>query len=340
MARATAKHSIGVGVADHAGSAILITVASDGTFLDRRRVELVERGVPVMPHHHDAQGLPIDEGVALVERVRRSARACASARLEELARSLSIESAVIALRVCPTLPGTVAERISEYRAQCVADWVMYRQVLAQAAQRRGWGVHWYDAKRVMSDTASALGRGRFDDLLAKTGAALGPPWQKDQRIAMAAGIAAARAPEGEAENMMKKKKRSAKREGSPAAQIDARIKELGDWRGEMLAKLRALIKKADPDVVEEWKWMGTPVWSHDGIICTGESYKKAVKMTFAKGAALKDPAGLFNSSLEGNVRRAIDFSEGDKINVKALTALIREAVALNESKPARKSKAT
>src|SRR4051812_31477616 len=114
--------------------------------------------------------------------------------------------------------------------------------------------------------------------------------------------------------------------------IDARIKELGDWRGEMLGQLRALIKQADPDVVETWKWRGVPVWEHDGIICTGETYKSVVKMTFAKGASLRDPAGLFNSSLEGNVRRAIDFQEGDKINEKALKALIRAAVALNTSK--------
>ena len=113
--------------------------------------------------------------------------------------------------------------------------------------------------------------------------------------------------------------------------IDARIEELGDWRGEMLSRLRALIKQADPEVVEEWKW-GIPVWSHDGIICTGETYKKAVKMTFAKGAFLDDPAGLFNSSLEGRLRRAIDFHEGDKVNEKALKALIRAAVGLNKSK--------
>jgi hypothetical protein len=110
--------------------------------------------------------------------------------------------------------------------------------------------------------------------------------------------------------------------------IDARIKELGDWRGEMLSRLRALIKQADPEVVEEWKWE-IPVWSHDGIICTGETYKKVVKMTFAKGAALDDPSGLFNSSLEGRVRRAIDFREGDKVNERALKTLIRAAVALN-----------
>jgi len=115
--------------------------------------------------------------------------------------------------------------------------------------------------------------------------------------------------------------------------IDARIKELGDWRGKMLGRLRALIKQADPDVVEEWKWRGVPVWSHDGLICTGETYKSVVKMTFAKGAALKDPSSLFNSSLEGNTRRAIDFHEGDKINEEALKTLVRAAVTLNKSKP-------
>ena len=113
--------------------------------------------------------------------------------------------------------------------------------------------------------------------------------------------------------------------------IDARIKELSDWRGEMLARVRFLIKQADPEVVEEWKWRGVPVWSHAGMICTGETYKNVVKMTFAKGASLKDPSGLFNSSLEGNTRRAIDFHEGDKIDEKALKALIRAAVALNTS---------
>ena len=118
---------------------------------------------------------------------------------------------------------------------------------------------------------------------------------------------------------------------SPSALIDARIKELGDWRGAMLGRLRALVKEADPDVIEEWKWRGVPVWSHDGIICTGETYKNVVKMTFAKGAALKDPSGLFNSSLDGNTRRAIDFHEGERINERALKALVRAAVALNGS---------
>jgi hypothetical protein len=117
--------------------------------------------------------------------------------------------------------------------------------------------------------------------------------------------------------------------------IDERIAELDDWRGDLLARLRALVKQADPDVVETWKWRGVPVWEHDGIICTGETYKEVVKLTFAKGAALDDPAGLFNSSLEGNTRRAIDIREGEKIDEKALQALIRDAVALNESKTRR-----
>ena len=117
--------------------------------------------------------------------------------------------------------------------------------------------------------------------------------------------------------------------------IDARIQELGDWRGEMLSRIRALIRQADPEVVEEWKW-GIPVWSHNGIICTGETYKSAVKTTFARGASLDDPAGLFNSSLEGRIRRAIDFHEGDKVNEKALKTLIRAAVALNTTSASRR----
>jgi hypothetical protein len=132
---------------------------------------------------------------------------------------------------------------------------------------------------------------------------------------------------------MKKTSGSAKAAGGDSASqlIDARIEELSDWRGETLARLRALVKQADPDVVEEWKWRGVPVWSHAGMLCTGETYKSVVKMTFAKGASLADPAGLFNSSLEGNTRRAIDFHEDDKIDDKALKALIRSAVALNTS---------
>ena len=128
------------------------------------------------------------------------------------------------------------------------------------------------------------------------------------------------------------KKSSSPSARSPSQQIDARIEALGDWRSEMLARIRKIIHEADPDVVEEWKWRGVPVWEHAGIICTGETYKNAVKMTFAKGASLKDPSKLFNSSLDGNMRRAIDVHEGEKINEKALKALIREAVTLNASR--------
>ena len=127
------------------------------------------------------------------------------------------------------------------------------------------------------------------------------------------------------------KKSGSEKSESPSQLIDARIKELGDWRGEMLSRLRALVKEADPEVVEEWKWRGVPVWEHDGIICTGETDKNVVKMTFAKGAALRDPSGLFDSSLEGNTRRAIDFHEGEKIDEEALKTLVRAAVTLNKS---------
>lgn len=131
------------------------------------------------------------------------------------------------------------------------------------------------------------------------------------------------------------KKTGSQTSKSPSDLIDARIEELGDWRGKMLGQVRALIKEADPEVVEEWKWRGVPVWSHNGIICTGETYKAVVKMTFARGAELKDPSRLFNSSLEGNTRRAIDFHEGEKINAAALKTLIRAAAALNKSKAKR-----
>ena len=132
--------------------------------------------------------------------------------------------------------------------------------------------------------------------------------------------------------------KDAKKGGSPSQLIDERIEALGDWRGKTLARVRTIIKQADPDVVEEWKWRGVPVWEHAGIICTGETYKEVVKLTFAKGASLDDPSGLFNSSLEGNTRRAIDIREGDKINATALKALIRAAVALNNAKPAKRAK--
>jgi hypothetical protein len=128
------------------------------------------------------------------------------------------------------------------------------------------------------------------------------------------------------------KKSGSQEHRSPSQLIDARIKELGDWRGNMLSRLRALVKEADPEVIEEWKWRGVPVWSHDGMICTGETYKSVVKMTFAKGARLKDPSRLFNSSLEGNIRRAIDFHQGETINEGALKTLIRAAVTLNKSR--------
>src|ERR1700757_4869655 len=131
---------------------------------------------------------------------------------------------------------------------------------------------------------------------------------------------------------MNQAKSGSQKNKSPSQLIDARIKELGDWRGTMLGQLRPWVKKADPEVVEEWKWRGVPVWSHDGLICTGETYKNVVKMTFAKGAALKDPSRLFNASLEGNTRRAIDFREGETIDEEALKALVRAAVTLNTSK--------
>ena len=127
------------------------------------------------------------------------------------------------------------------------------------------------------------------------------------------------------------KKSGSQESKSPSQLIDARIEELGDWRGKMLSRLRTLVKEADPEVVEEWKWRGVPVWSHDGLICTGETYKTVVKVTFAKGASLEDPSGLFNSSLDGNTRRAIDFHEGEKIDEKALKTLVRAAVTLNKT---------
>ncbi len=183
-----------VGVADHGGWAILMTVTATGALLDRRRVELVDAGVPRLPHHHDGQKLPLAEAVALVGQVRAAAEAGAAARLAELVADLGREPDGIALRVCPALPATVAERITSYRAMCVADWVMYREALATAASARGWSVHWYDPADVLARAAHALGRADLDELFAQTRAAVGPPWQKDHRMAMAAAIAAAGAP--------------------------------------------------------------------------------------------------------------------------------------------------
>lgn len=179
-----------VGVSDHAGWAVLVTVARDGSFVDRRRVELVDPALPAMPHHHEGQALPVGEAVALVGRVARSAAACAESCLEALASSVSTPIAGIALRALQPLPATVAERLSSYTARNVADWVMYRESLARAAEARDWTVHWYDARSVTADAAKVLGRKTIDELLRKTGAALGPPWQKDHKLAMAAAIAA------------------------------------------------------------------------------------------------------------------------------------------------------
>jgi hypothetical protein len=179
-----------IGVADHCGWAILMTVA-DTTVLDRRRVELVDDALPKLPHHHEAQALPPSEGVALVERVRRSADACAKACLEALAAALPVRVEGLALRQDAPLPATIAERISNYRAQTMADSVMYRDALAHAATARGWSIHRYDVRSVMAEAAKVLGRKSLADVLENTGAALGSPWQKDHRVAMAAAIAAA-----------------------------------------------------------------------------------------------------------------------------------------------------
>lgn len=167
-----------------------MTVTRDGTLLDRRRVELVESGVPVMPHHREGQRLPLPEAVALVERVRASAERCAHACLAQLAGDVDADIMGIALRELPELPNTVDERITNYRAMCVADWVMYRQALAGAAVARGWTAHWYDAKRVFDEAARVLERESIDGLLEETRVTFGRPWQKDHRMAMAAAIAA------------------------------------------------------------------------------------------------------------------------------------------------------
>jgi hypothetical protein len=195
---------------------------------------------------------------------------------------------------------------------------MYRQVLARTARARGWDVTFYDAKRVMESATVILGV-RTTAVLRGPRAIFGPPWARDHRVALAATIV------GMAQN-----------DNEASQRIDERIRELGDWRGETLAKVRNLITEADPDIVEEWKWAkatspGTPVWSHDGGVCTGETYKNVVKLTFFKGASLDDPAGLFNSSLEGKVRRAIDIKEGEEIDEAALKRLVEEAVALNRT---------
>jgi hypothetical protein len=181
-----------VGVSDHGGWAVLVTVASDGTLLDRRRVELVDDDLPAIPQHHQCQALPLDEAVALVERVRASAERHAKVGLDAVATALPGRILGVALRQCPELPPTIAERINDYRARNVADWVMYRQALAAAAQARGWAVHWYDAKKVFDAASEALRIADLDAHFLQLRSAIGPPWGKDHKVAMAAAIAAAR----------------------------------------------------------------------------------------------------------------------------------------------------
>ncbi len=179
-----------IGVSDHGGWAVLVTVASDGTLLDRRRVELVDEGLPKIPHHSEGQGLPVDEAVALVERVEASAKRHSKLVLDAVAVTVPGRIVGVALRQCPELPPTVAERIADYRAQNVADWVMYRKALAAAAEVRGWAVNWYDAKKVFDAASEALRIADIDAHFLQIRKAIGPPWNKDHRLAMAAAIVA------------------------------------------------------------------------------------------------------------------------------------------------------
>jgi hypothetical protein len=181
-----------IGVSDHGGWAVLVTVTRDGTLLDRRRVELVDEGLPKLPHHHDAQRLPPDEAVALVERVRVSAERHAVLALDAVTTAVP-RILGVALRNCPELPATIAERIKDYRAQNVADWVMYRKALASAAEARGWAVHWYDSKKVSSAASEALRVGNLDAHFLHIRRAVGPPWNMNHKLAMAAAIATANA---------------------------------------------------------------------------------------------------------------------------------------------------
>jgi hypothetical protein len=187
-----AKNGGIIGVSDHGGWAVLVTVARDGTLLDRRRVELVDDYLPAIPHHHEGQGLAMDEAVALVERVRSSAERHAVLALDAVAMAVPGILGV-ALRNCPQLPPTIAERIKDYRARNVADWVMYREALATAAAARGWPVHWYDPKKVLDAASHALHVDDFDAYFLHMRRAVGPPWNKDHRLAMAAAIVAAKA---------------------------------------------------------------------------------------------------------------------------------------------------
>ncbi len=181
-----------IGISDHGGWAVLMTVARDGTLLDRRRVELVDDDLPAIPHHHEAQGLPLDEAVALVERVRASAEKHAALALDAIANTVQPISG-IALRTCPELPPTIAERLNDYRARNVADWVMYRQALAAAAAARGWPVYWYDPKKVFTAAGQALRIESFDAHFLDMRKAVGPPWTQDHKLAMAAAIVAGKA---------------------------------------------------------------------------------------------------------------------------------------------------
>jgi hypothetical protein len=183
-----------IGISDHGGWAVLVTVADDGKLLDRRRVELVDADLPKIPHHSEGQALPIDEAVALVERVRESAERQAKLALDAVAKTVPGGILGVALRFCPELPPTIADRIKDYRASNVADWVMYRKALAAAAEARGWAVHWYDAKKVVGDATKALGIEDFDAHFYEPRRSIGPPWNNDHKLAMAAAIVAARAP--------------------------------------------------------------------------------------------------------------------------------------------------
>ena len=181
-----------IGVSDHGGWAVLVTVARDGTLLDRRRIELLDAGLPKLPHHHEGQGLPLDEAVELIERVRVSAERHAVLALDAV--TLAVPRILgVALRECPQLPPTIAGRIKDYRAQNVADWVMYRNALASAAEARGWPVHWYDAKSVLSAASQALRVENLDAHFLQVRRAVGPPWDKDHKLAMAAAIVTASA---------------------------------------------------------------------------------------------------------------------------------------------------
>ncbi len=176
-----------IGVSDHGGWAVLVTAARDGTILDRRRVELVDESLPAIPHHHEAQGLPLEEAVALVERVRASAERHAVLALDAVAMAVRPILGV-ALRSCPPLPPTIAERLNDYRARNVADWVMYRKALASAAEARGWPVHWYDAKKVLATAADALRVENFDAYFLHVRRTIGPPWNQDHKLALAAAL--------------------------------------------------------------------------------------------------------------------------------------------------------